>query len=640
MDINPNSVIPKKFETSKVKLKKIYDRIPVKVLKKRPEIEKLIFPEPLIIYEGISKIEKPEKIKIPKGISEQKEKKLLSLDEFKEMIYNFNKQEKIYLKNEPIKKENEIFCNNYQKLLKQKNKFSTGTYLDQEYLVPIANRYAQRGTKIPKISSDKNIFKSNPLILSGVDLENYFLYNLGNKYKSSIFLNKVDDIVERKLRGNYVLSDEEMRRLEFLKENEKPKGYIPLEELIPKLKDDIAKTQNTIDNLENKNNVNEVNKNDNNNNKDEINNRNSERTRNIQNNNNNNNIYNYSTNMTNSSRKIKLKKSLSLVNYNKFSSRINSGASTKEQNSQRFSVLNPQFALPRLEYIPKSNINSAVSRDKSRLIFPVKIEKKNILNYLKQKLLNNDNVREILSGYNRISNTIETENINTINSINSINSVSKGKKILKRSLKSINSNNSLTTIRKNSIISAISKESKKNLINLNKELPTTTNIENISINNNNSNNNKVLSNIFRASGKKRENKRKHVNIEVLRREENYKKCESIFNSILEGKFESNRSKSVLSEFLLKRGYKSIKKFSDRDNVLNINRIRNKSIERNYILEEYKIRSTDNGKSPFTAQQQEIINKNDDINKKIEGNEFVLKKLICEKNIDKESFNDS
>ena len=407
----PNSGVSPNFETSQTKLKKIYHRIPVKVLKQRPEIEKLIFPEPLVIYEGISKIEKPEKIKIPKGISEQKEKHIISLDEFKEMIHNFNKQEKIYLKNEPIKKENEIFSNNYKKYLKQKNKFSTGTYLDHDYLVPIANRYAQRGIKIPKISSDNNIFKSNPLILSGVELEYYFLYNLGDKYKSSIFLDKVDDIMERKLRGNYVLSDEEKRRLEFLKENEKPKGYIPLDVLIPKLKQDIIKTQSTVDNLENKNNAKDIYKNDNNNN--EINNQSSERTRNIQNN--NNNIYNYSTNMTNSSRKIKIKKSLSLVNYNKYSSRINSSVSTKEQNSQRFSVLNLRFALPHLDYNPKTNKNSAVSRDKSRLLFPVKIEKKNILNYLKQKLLNNDNVREILSGYNRISNTIETENINTIN---------------------------------------------------------------------------------------------------------------------------------------------------------------------------------------------------------------------------------
>ena len=190
----------------------------------------------------------------------------------------------------------------------------------------------------------------------------------------------------------------------------------------------------------------------------------------------------------------------------------------------------------------------------------------------------------------------------------------------------------MTSIRKNSIISTISKDSKKNLLNLDKELPTANNVENTSANDNN----KILSDIFRTSGKKKGTKKRRVNIEIQRREENYKKCESIFNSILEGKFESNRSKSVLSDFLIKRGYRSIKNFSDKDNVLNINRIKNKSLERNYILEEYKIRSGDNGKSPLTAKQQEIINKNENINKKIEGNEFIFKKLVCEKYIDKES----
>ena len=50
------------------------------------------------------------------------------------------------------------------------------------------------------------IFKSNPLILSGADLEKYFLYNLGNKNKSSSFLKRINAMVDKKLRGE-VLSD-------------------------------------------------------------------------------------------------------------------------------------------------------------------------------------------------------------------------------------------------------------------------------------------------------------------------------------------------------------------------------------------------------------------------------------------------
>ena len=622
MELKPIPEQFQKFETYKTKLRNIYQRIPLKVIKQRPEIEKIMFPEPLVIYEGISKIENKEKMKIPKGLSESKEKKLISLLEFKEMMHKFNKQEQIYIKNEPIKKENQIFSNNYENLLKQKNKYNTGTYLDQDFLIPIANRYAQRGIKIPKISNDKNIFRSNPLILNGIELENYFLYNLGEKYKSTTYLKKVDEIVERKLAGNYVLSDQEERRLEYLRQHEKPKGYIPLNVLIPQLKNDIIKTQKTLDYLE-KNDISF--KNDNNN---EI--KNTEKTSNKQN---NNNIYNYSTNITNSSKNIRIKRSLSLINYNKFSSRINSSASTKEQNSQRFSLLNPRIASPYLDYNPKSNIYSAISREKSRLIYPAKIEKKNILNYLKQKLLNNDKVRDIFSSYNRVNNTTETENINTINSLNSNTNE---KKILKRNLKSINSINS-------SVISAISRESKENLLSVNKELPKTntenTNLNNSS-NNNINNNNKIILNILKGKGrrKKEKFKKKLLSYELKRREEEYRKCENLFNSILEGKFQMERSGNVLSDFLQSRGYRSIKKLNNKDNVLNINRMKNKSMERNFILEEYKLRSPDNGKSPLTAEQQTIINKNEDFNKRLEQNEMAFKKLICEKDIDKDSFN--
>ena len=624
-------------EKYKTKLHKIYERIPIKVLKKRPEIEKLVFPEPLIIYEGLSRLEKSEKIKIPKGISESKEKKINSLNEFKDVVYNFNKMEKLYISNDLIKKENKIFAKEYKRLLKEKNKFSTGTYLDQKYLIAIANHYAQKGMKIPKISNDKNIFKSNPLILTGVDLENYFLYNLGEKYKSSIYLEKLDEIVNRKLTGNYALSDEEIRRLEFLKENEKPKGYIPLDQLIPKLQNDIIKTQNTIDNLEKENNNKDNSKDNNNeniiNNNFDINtkedNNSSAKTRNKQ----NNKYFDYSTNMTLSSRKIKIKKSLSLINYNKYTSRINSSASTKANKSKRFSFLNSHIALPYIAKNNKSNINSAISRDKTRLIYPVEISKKNILNYLKQKLLESDKIRDLFSGKKQINKTIDSENINTINSLNSANSISKNKKILRKSLKSINSINSLTSIGKGSLISAISKDSKKNILNLKKEIPKTT------INNNINNENKVVVNIFKGKEKEIDGENQ-ISIETQRKEEDreedsYKKCESMFDKILQGKFQTNRSKSVLSDFLKGRGYKRIKNFSNKDNVLNLHKMRNKSIERNYILEEFKLRNGDNGKIPLTEQQQSIINKNESIIKKLEKNVYQFRKIFCEKNIDKE-----
>ena len=605
MNSKQNIRLTSNFEKSKDKLHRIYERIPIQVLKEKPEIEQLVFPEPMIIYDVINKIKKPEKLIIPKGISEVKEKKLKSLEEFKEVLYQFN-QKKTDDKNiENIKIENKIFCNNYEKLLKEKNKYKTGTYVDQEYLFIIANRYAQKGIKIPEISKEKNIFKSNPLILNGSELEYYFLYNLGDKYKSSKFLNKVEDLVDRKLTGNFILTDEEAKRLEFLQKNEKPKGFIPYEQLIPKLKNDIMKTQLTIDNLP-KVNIETIE---------------TAKSRNIHK---ENNINDYSTNITSSHRgRIKLKKSLSLANYNKFSNRVNSSISTKEYSSKRFSLLNPKMNFPLIEF-NKNNISNEIIKDYPINKIPIKIEKKNLLNFLNQNdnlnTNNKNNIRPPFSSFNRV-NVYDKLILNK-------------KKILsKRSIKSINS---LTSVRTKSLGSAISKKSKMNTIeNLTNNTIGNNIFDEIKVNNMDlPNKNNIVFDFFKEKKIKENN---NNNIKINRKDEIYKECESIFDSLLEGKYKSRRNVNVLKDFLKSRGYNIDNKLIHKTNVLNVNRIKNKSIERNFIMEEYKIRNRENGKSPLTEEQQAIINKNEQIVEKIGKNDYNLKKLICEKNIEKETF---
>ena len=605
MDSKQNIRLSSNFEKSKDKLHRIYERIPIQVLKEKPEIEQLVFPEPMIIYDVINKIKKPEKLIIPKGISEVKEKKLKSLEEFKEVLYQFNQKKTDDENIENIKIENKIFCNNYEKLLKEKNKYKTGTYVDQEYLFIIANRYAQKGIKIPEISKEKNIFKSNPLILNGSELEYYFLYNLGDKYKSSKFLNKVEDLVDRKLTGNFILTDEEAKRLEFLQKNEKPKGFIPYEQLIPKLKNDIMKTQLTIDNLP-KVNIETIE---------------TAKSRNIQK---ENNINDYSTNITSSHRgRIKLKKSLSLANYNKFSNRVNSSISTKEYSSKRFSLLNPKMNFPLIEF-NKNNISNEIIKDYPINKIPIKIEKKNLLNFLNQNdnlnTNNKNNIRPPFSSFNRV-NVYDKLILNK-------------KKILsKRSIKSINS---LTSVRTKSLGSAISKKSKMNTIeNLTNNTIGNNIFDEIKVNNMDlPNKNNIVFDFFKEKKIKENN---NNNIKINRKDEIYKECESIFDSLLEGKYKSRRNVNVLKDFLKSRGYNIDNKLIHKTNVLNVNRIKNKSIERNFIMEEYKIRNRENGKSPLTEEQQAIINKNEQIVKKIGKNDYILKKLICEKNIEKETF---
>ena len=65
-------------------------------------------------------------------------------------------------------------------------------------------------------------------------------------------------------------------------------------------------------------------------------------------------------------------------------------------------------------------------------------------------------------------------------------------------------------------------------------------------------------------------------------------------------------------------------------------MKTKGIERNFLLEEFKIRNGEYSKTPLSHKQQAIIDKNEFFAKEIERNEYILKQLICEKNINKES----
>ena len=122
----------------------------------------------------------------------------------------------------------------------------------------IVNTYLLKNIRLPDLS--RNIFNSNPLILDNEHIKPYFIYNKGvDSQKFLNYLDRIKDILGRKILGNYSLSPDEKRHLEELKRKEKPKGYIPPEVLIPSLQEDIIKTQFTYDCLineyNNKNNI-------------------------------------------------------------------------------------------------------------------------------------------------------------------------------------------------------------------------------------------------------------------------------------------------------------------------------------------------------------------------------------------------
>ena len=456
-------------------LRLIYSRIPNAVLKETPVIEKLIHPESKIHYSEISKYHKPKMIKIDNNMSDSQQKKISNLNEFKEMFYNYNQEEREQLSNfVEVQEENDKFSHNYKKVQKDKNKFSTGTYLDHQYLVGLASRYAMRGIKVPKISSDKNVFSANPLILGGSDLEHYFLYNLGDRKKSSIFLNKVENLITKKLTGNYVFTDKEMKKFEALQKNEIPKGYISPNILIPKLKNDIKQIQDTYDNLDDFDKFFE--------NKDKESNTQIkkriipklESTRSY--NNILSDIYQRNINTTKNN-KIIIKKNLSFINNininnnNKYTS-----ISTRAYGaSKRFSSSNSRNIISYKD-ISKSNISSAVSREKSKNIKYSPIlspfshrNNTNTYNNLFNEITKNNNSNDFFI----LSKPFEYPEKNTFNflydNIGKNNNKSTGNILnLKNNKKIIKKN--LILLRKNSSFSKTSKETKlKSENNISKE---------------------------------------------------------------------------------------------------------------------------------------------------------------------------
>ena len=711
-----SSHISKKYKNNKMRI--LYSRIPIKAIKEAPAIEKLVHPEPKVYYNIINKFKKPKIIKLDPKMEEEQQKKLSNLNEFREMFYNFNKEEKEQMGNYfDIQEENNQFLHNYKKVQKDKNKFGTGTYLDHQYLIGIASNYSSRGIKIPKISVDKNVFSANPLILGGSDLEHYFLYNLGDKKKSNIFLRKVDEIVKRKLAGNYNLSNDEIKRLEHLKKIEKPKGYIVPSILIPKLKNDINQTKFTYENLEDFDKF-----------FDEMGQKdkkiykkiliqkmgNSRSCNDIF-----SDIYKSSSNTTtnrldkNKDNKIIIKKNLSFINnikINQNRNKLSSLSTNAYVGSQIFSPSNSQRFMSNKD-ISKTNVSSALSREKiynsnSPIISP--FNHRNYKDINSDKSRNNPNDFFILSKpleypekniYNILYDHVENAGKNNSNSyLKKINYINNNKKILKKKLIiRQNSANSIFGRRQSSskndfpkndnndiILSKRENEENDNndiilskrenqeseedeLIVLNKELEgkgdnksskevnkvvnddekrnsINTNINlNINLNINNNINNIVDSQKLKKikfvegfSNINNMNNIKTVEPQLDKNENSYRKIEKVFESILGNGYKSRRSKSEIKDFLKSRGYNISKKVTSKDCYINVNRMKTKAIERNFLLEEFKIRNGEYSKTPLTSKQQAIIDKNEFYTKQIERNEYLLQKLLCEKNIEKET----
>ena len=242
---NSNKPPPKEKTFDK---ENILKKIPAQTLEENPQIRKAFQFDKKIYLNRIKRGLKPEHIKIDKQMSDSDIKMYTKINYIQDVVYDLDKDDD-NKELEDIAEENEQFSKNYKKLKKEKNKFNRGNYLDFPAFLDISSKYVKKNMKVPNLSEEHNLFSANPLILAGSELENYIVYNLGDKTKGVKFLERLDDYMEKKITGNTKMNIKEMERIEKLKREEKPKGYIPPEVEISKLKDDISNCESSFKNI-------------------------------------------------------------------------------------------------------------------------------------------------------------------------------------------------------------------------------------------------------------------------------------------------------------------------------------------------------------------------------------------------------
>ena len=232
----------------KQNLKNLFKKISEKELDEMPQINDAFHPSKKAFIYGIQKDSKPEYIRLNKQMNYSDIKMYKKINDLKELVYEINKEEhKEDLNN--ISKENELFEKNYKKIKKDKNKLNRGNYLDYPQFLNISSQYVAKNTKVPNLSDEHNLFSGSPLILQGTELKDYIVYYFGKRVKGIKYLKKLKAYVEKKIETNNKIDINEKEKLEELIKNEKPKGYIPPEEEINILKNDISNSEQTYKNL-------------------------------------------------------------------------------------------------------------------------------------------------------------------------------------------------------------------------------------------------------------------------------------------------------------------------------------------------------------------------------------------------------
>ena len=414
-------------------------------------------------------------------------------------------------------------------------------------------------------------------------------------------MNKVKDMIDRKIDGNRGLNEEEKKHLDDIIKNEKPKGYVEPEVLIRNLKKDIAITKKTFNYLINKN------------------------MKRILEDPNNKNIIK-KINSFDEIKKLDTSKKIKFVNDNKnrnnFNNYINKSfidSTTVPLESKNINILTPRFEIfNRKKTQTQTNIfiSHLLSKRKSNSTL-------NIFDLFNNELDNSNSINEKNFG----------ENFNNINEKNSNNFLKRSFNKNLRIDKELN-NFSIFQNNKSELFSPNMKIDFNEFMDNNNEKEQDLKNDNSFFSNSNfSNKNRAkkinfkfdffkkrMPIILSKKNKKEEAKTKNQSIEKL------------YNKALKLKLKSKSfdEKVELENYLLsKTKNKNLSQIMNLKNTYyNIDKIERKFIKTNLIKKQYSLR---NLKGDKINEQKRILDKNKTLIKSFMENANRLRKVICERN---------
>ena len=212
-----------------------------------PKVYFALYRKKRINYDFITNSNKFKQTNLNQTKDENTQKILKNLNKFRKnfLIFNkkFKKQSNII---NDLNKQNHFFNHSYNNI-KNSKKFNTYSYIDKEWLFTIANEYNNKGYLIPEINT---IFNNNPLIVNKKKLNEFFISNDNKNFNKFInFLNRIQRKLGDKLNENNIYFKKNDDLIEEKKSKNDLKSSLNPKNLIPILKDQISKTNESLINL-------------------------------------------------------------------------------------------------------------------------------------------------------------------------------------------------------------------------------------------------------------------------------------------------------------------------------------------------------------------------------------------------------